>query len=41
MQTIGQLLTANTEVMAHLEIRLDQLAIAISEREKGTLPSQP
>ena len=41
MQTMGQLLTSNIQAIARLEMQLSQLAMAVSEREKDKLPSQP
>ena len=40
MQITDQLLTANTQAIARLEIQLDQLVTTVSEREKGRLSSQ-
>ena len=40
MQTMGQVLTANTQAIAQLEMLLGQLATTISKREKEKLPSQ-
>ena len=40
MQTTGQLLTSNTQGITCLEMQFGQLAMTVSEREKGKLPSQ-
>ena len=41
MQTTKQSLNANTQAISWLEVQVSQLATALSEREKGKLPSQP
>ena len=40
MQATGQMLMANTQAIAHLEMQLGQLATTISEKVKGGLLSQ-
>ena len=40
IQTTGQLITSNTQAIIHLEMQLAQLAMIVSEREKGKLSSQ-
>jgi hypothetical protein len=41
MQATKQGLNANTQAISRLEVQVSQLASALSEREKGKLPSQP
>jgi len=33
------MLNANNQVIAHLEVKIGQLASAVIEREKGTFPA--
>ena len=40
MQNKNQMLNANSQVIAHLELQIGQLTSAVSEREKRTFPSQ-
>ena len=41
MQNQGQMLNNHTHAISRLEVRMSQLASSLSERPKGTLPSQP
>jgi len=40
MQNKNQMLNANSQVIAHLELQIGQLTSAVSEREKRSFPSQ-
>jgi len=41
MQNQGQILSNHLQVISRLEMQMSQLASSLSERLKGTLPSQP
>jgi len=41
MQNTRQLLSNNSQVKSRLDVQMSQLASSLSERPKGTLPSQP
>jgi len=41
MQNQGQMLNNHTQAISRLEVQMSQLASSLSERPKGTLPSQP
>ena len=41
MQNQGQTLNNHSQAISRLEIQMSQLANSLSERPKGTLPSQP
>jgi len=41
MQNKGQMLNNHTHVIFRLEVQMSKLANSLSERPKGTLPSQP
>ena len=41
MQNQGQILNNHTQVISRPEVQMSQLASSLSERPKGTLPSQP
>ena len=41
MQNQGQMLNNHSQAVSSLEMQMSQLASSLSERPKGTLPSQP
>ena len=41
MQNQGQTLNSHSQAISRLEMQMSQLASSLSERPKGTLPSQP
>ena len=41
MQNQGQILSSHSQAISRLEMHISQLASSLSEKPKGTLPSQP
>jgi len=40
MQNQGQMLNNHTQIISRLKVQMSQLASSLSEKPKGTLPSQ-